>query len=176
MQSCPRDHWPHYFSKNNVRSCTGEAMIVYAVGKSKGAPIYAGDLIMLFYGGKGWVSASSGHGDRVTTRSCPSEKVGDKNPSDTWQFTTHDWRLPDKDCEWEKWRIYKSDFGTGLIRKGDMILLRRYGSQRSWLSADDKKVRVRDCPGGNYGKNTRTGRHCTCESFKVHSIDYHYRV
>ena len=132
----------------------------------------------LYYGKKGWLSAPDGVGAAVKTLDCPSKTAGDKDPFDTWYFTTHDWTM-EKHCRHFIWVIYNSDYNNkDVIKKGAKVSLRRWGTKKSWLSAhkDGGKQRAKvvtaDCPGGNNGYNTRT---CRCENFKVHDAGYHFK-
>ena len=82
-----------------------------------GEPIEAEDRVLFYYPAlekhNVWMSGE-GENDWLTKEICPSKHIGNRKPWKWYHHTTKNW-VAHEDCEWEQWRIYKSDEPYGAL-------------------------------------------------------------
>jgi len=152
--SCPGG----MFWKNDVDKCFGEQFVIVAEGKERGAIIYAGDKVGLYYRDDHWLSCEDVGKDCIT-RPCPGRLLDKYNSGWDWN----------DGCAWETFQIEKAGTrGRVKLYPHDEVMFRRTSRScdNRFLSEEGNRIKLRTCPGcvHRFGK-TWHYRTCSCERF-----------
>jgi len=159
-KSCPGT----VFTKDKIKNCGSESMIIVAEGRAKGEKIHSGDVIGLYYA-KGYWMSCSGIDQDCTTKPCPGSTAG---------YTKAGWVWPS--CAHEKFHIeFAKKNSNSVIFQHDEVAIRRNDmcGSSGYMSVDDSRITLRTCPTCN-GSNGWKTKYCRCEAFEITTFGPYY--